>query len=55
MLLSWQSEAVQASPTGNYHLGYIEHKLTPVLFQIGGAGAVQIAAWSVRGSIGLGT
>ena len=55
MLLSWQSAAVQASPTGNHYLGYIEHKqFFDPLFQIGGAGAVQVAAWPVRGSTGLG-
>ena len=56
MLLSWQSAAVQASPAGDIlDLSSASCFFTLALFQIGGTGVVQIAAWSVRGSIGLGT
>ena len=61
MLLSWQNAAVQASPTGEI-LELFKMFLTlffslflTLFFQIGGTGAVQVAAWFVRGSIGLGT
>ena len=53
MLLSWQSAAVQASPTGNIlDIASMSCLSTLVLFQIGGAGAVQIAAWHLRTSGG---